>query len=89
MDIGHTYGIPSGQRVMLYAEPAFTAPETLTLEQDGKAVTFSRLAPESLYCGDVVGIAGSCANPDCHRSPLGVCRCGRHEGRQSFVRAVR
>jgi hypothetical protein len=90
MDIGHAYGTPAGQRVMLYAEPSLAVPEVIALvEQGGRVITFSRLAPESLYCADVPGIKGSCTNPDCHRLPLGVCGCGRHKGRQSFVRAVR
>lgn len=89
MDVGHTYATPAGQRVMLYAEPSLTVPETIELTSSGRPVTFSRLAPDSIYCGPVAHVAGTCGNADCHRSPLGTCGCGRHPGALRFVRAVR
>ena len=89
MDHGHTFSTPYGDRVMLYAPPEFTPPERLVLSFGGEAVTFSRLDPAVLLCDDVPGIKGHCTSPDCHRSPLGVCKCGRHKGKQPYVRAVR
>lgn len=88
MDFGHTYANPAGLRAMLYVEPHVTVPERLELSIDGKPVVLSRLAPRSLECFDVAGVSGHCTNRDCHRMPLGECRCGRHTGRVSFSRAV-
>lgn len=96
MDIGHTYATPTGERVMLYTTEDFTVPERIELDRDGTRVTFSRLLPSSIYCGDVVGVSGHCTSADCHRLPLGECQCGRHgrdaEGHKvpvKFIRAVR
>lgn len=96
MDYGHTYATESGERAMLYVTDDFTAPERIELSRNGETVIFSRVLPSSLYCGDVPRIPGSCGSDDCHRIPLGYCKCGRHgtdaDGnpvRVPFVRAVR
>ncbi|MDM4761905.1 hypothetical protein QT381_02660 [Galbitalea sp. SE-J8] len=89
MEIGHTYATPYGQMAMIWASEEFTPPERITLSMDGVEVGFSRIEPRSIYCDDVPGVPGHCNNADCHRKPLGVCGCGRHHGKQPFVRAVR
>lgn len=79
MDVGHTYVSLARVRVMVYAEPQFQVPATITLTTDGMPVEFFLLAERPLHCGRVDGIAGSCEDRDCHRMTPGKCLCGRHD----------
>lgn len=88
MDIGHAYSTLSRVRAVIYAEPQFEVPPTLTLKLDGMPVEFFLLADRSLRCGAVDGVSGSCESWDCHRIDLGKCQCGRHPS-VSLSRAVR
>ena len=58
MDFGHTYATPQGDRVMLYVPVEVTVPERIELELGGKPKTYSRVAPDSIKCGDVPDVSG-------------------------------
>lgn len=79
MDVGHTYVTLSRVRAMVYAEPKYQVPASITLTLEGKPVEFFLLADGPLHCGRVEGVSGSCENRDCHRVVPGECRCGRHD----------
>lgn len=87
MEVGHTFGRPNGERLQVYVDPKYTVPDVVVVTLGDERVQFVRLEPASMYCHDVDGIRGSCDNEDCYKNPLGVCGCGRHHGRQPFVRA--
>ena len=64
---------------MVYAPPGLTPPASMPLTtDDGKTINVLRLSDLSLECGQVAGIDGKCTSPDCHRSVLHECQCGRH-----------
>lgn len=78
MDEGHTFGSPAGDRISLYAPPAYKPPTRITLETDKGPVPFDLILERSLTCEKAFGITGECGSYECHRQVLGQCQCGRH-----------
>ena len=84
----YTYSTQRRQALMLYVDPGFTPPDSITLENDdGLPVDFIRISDLSLECDEIrpqldtkgkpYG-GGPCRSYDCHRAQLGKCQCGRH-----------